>query len=345
MLITGLTGLGGGLLFYKLKVPGGMMVGSIVAVAALSVLSGMAFMPGEAKLTAQCLAGAFLACSVDREDLKRLPHLLRPALVLLSAALCLNLLLGVLIWLCSPMDLLTSLMSAVPGGMSDTPIIAEDLGADAPKVAVMQFVRMSMGIGVFPSLIAVLTKKDLTPCSPIDSASPDSLPGQKYSAPDFLLTLAAAFLCGPFGKWIGIPAGALIFSMLGVIALKLLLGRAYLPLWAKRLAQALSGSYIGCGITRADLLELRDLLLPAVILLVGYFLNSILIGHLLHRLFAFPLKTAMLAATPAGASDMALISADLGVESKELIALQVIRMVVVVSVFPQIICLAANAFG
>ena len=190
-----------------------------------------------------------------------------------------------------------------------------------------------------------MTKKDSTPCSPVASVSSDPPPGKKISASAFPLTLAAAFSCGLLGKWIGIPAGALIFSMLGVIALKLLLGRAYLPLWAKRLAQALSGSYIGCGITRSDLLELRQLLLPSLILLTGYFLNSILTGHLLHRLFAFPLKTAMLAATPAGASDMALISADLGVESKELIVLQVIRMVVVVSVFPQIICLVANVFG
>ena len=45
----------------------------------------------------------------------------------------------------------------------------------------------------------------------------------------------------------------------------------------------------------------------------------------------------MLAATPAGASDMALISSDLGVNSKEVIELQIIRMVVVIVVFPQVI--------
>ena len=42
---------------------------------------------------------------------------------------------------------------------------------------------------------------------------------------------------------------------------------------------------------------------------------------------------------------MALISADIGVESAELVALQVIRMVVVVSVFPQLIVLLAHRFG
>lgn len=38
--------------------------------------------------------------------------------------------------------------------------------------------------------------------------------------------------------------------------------------------------------------------------------------------------------TPAGASDMALISADLGVTNKAVIELQIIRMMVVISVFP-----------
>ena len=157
--------------------------------------------------------------------------------------------------------------------------------------------------------------------------------------PALLFTLAVAGLCGTLGKRLGIPAGALVFSMLGVGALKLRFGKGYLPLRAKRLAQVLSGAYIGCGITRADLLELRYLILPAAILLAGYFLNSLLTGMLLHRLFGFSRKVAMLAATPAGATDMALISADLGVDSKELIELQIIRMVVVVSAFPQVIFL------
>jgi len=52
------------------------------------------------------------------------------------------------------MDLVTSLMCAIPGGMSDIPIISEEMGADSGKVAVMQFVRMVFGIGVFPSMIA-----------------------------------------------------------------------------------------------------------------------------------------------------------------------------------------------
>lgn len=314
-----------------------MMVGAILAVTILSITTDLAVMPVQAKVTAQCLAGAFIACSVSREDLKNLPKLWRPLLVLLASLLAVNLLTGLLIWRISPLDPLTAMLSCVPGGMSDTPIIAADMGADAGKVAILQFVRMSAGIGVFPSLILLITKDPPGPAvSPEGPARPAAAGGQ-HGAAAFPLTLAAAFLCGIAGKLSGIPAGTLVFSMFGVIALKLLTGKAWLPMWAKRLAQVLSGAYIGCGISRRDLLELRYLLLPAVLILAGYFLNSLLTGQLLHRLFGYSRKTAMLIATPAGASDMALISSDLGVTDKTVIELQIIRMVVVISVFPQII--------
>lgn len=321
-----------------------MMVGAIAAVTLLSISSDIAFMPGGAKLIAQCLAGAFIACSVNRGDIKKLPQLWKPLLILLVSLLAVDLLLGTLIHLCSPLDLLTAMLSAVPGGMSDTPIIAADMGADAGKVALLQFVRMSAGIGIFPSLILWLTGDRPEPAG--SSSEEKSSPGAttQTNTVSFLLTLLIAFSCGIVGKKLGIPAGALVFSLFGVIALKFLRGAAYLPMWAKRLAQVLSGAYIGCGITRSDLLELRYLLLPAVLILTGYFLNSFLTGYLLHTLFGYSRKTAMLIATPAGASDMALIAADLGVTNKEVIELHIMRMVIVISVFPQIIALITSIF-
>ncbi len=318
-----------------------MMVGAIAAVTTLSISCDAAFMPSSAKFVAQCLAGAFIACGVDYSDVKKLPQLWKPLLVLLTSLLAVDLLLGTFIYLCSPLDLLTAMLSAVPGGMSDTPIIAADMGADAGKVAILQFVRMSAGIGIFPSLILWLTKNQ--PESAADTSGDElAAPVKKKGTLLFLLTLLAAFSCGVLGKKLGIPAGALVFSMFGVIALKFTWGGACLPMWAKRLAQVLSGAYIGCGITRSDLLELRYLILPALLILVGYFLNSLFTGHLLHKLFGYSRKTAMLIATPAGASDMALISADLGVTNKEVIELQIMRMVIVISVFPQIIAFTVS---
>ena len=74
-----------------------------------------------------------------------------------------NLLMGFLIHAVTDLDWITSFMCAVPGGMSDTPIIAADMGGNGGKVAVMQFARLLTGIGVFPSLILTVTKKEAIP--------------------------------------------------------------------------------------------------------------------------------------------------------------------------------------
>ena len=343
LLLTFLAGLAGGTLLFKLKVPGGMMVGAIIGVAALSIATGRATMPGEAKLVAQSLAGAFIACGVDARDIKELPRLWKPLLMVILSLLTVNLLLGFLITLCSPLDLLTALLATMPGGMSDAPIMAADMGADASKVAILQFVRMSTGIGLFPLLILRVTKNQPEPDLGAAGAAKPAEEEQK-TVQAFLLTLAVAFAFGILGKTLGIPAGTLMFSMLGVMAMKMLWGKGYLPVWAKRLAQVLSGSYIGCGITRNDVLELRYLLLPALLILAIYFLNSLVTGYLLHRSFGYSRKTGMLMATPAGASDMALISADLGVTDKAVVEIQIARLVIVIALFPQVIALVGKLF-
>ncbi len=345
-----------GCLLLKLKVPGGMMVGAIVGAALLNITEGTAYMPSQAKLLAQCMAGAFIGCSASRDDIKSMRSLGKPAAVLLAAMLCLNMILGTVLYLTSPMDLLTSMLCAVPGGMSDTPIIAADLGADATKVALMQFVRLIAGIGIFPSVILAATKderrtqeadasKDVSKQQNKGAAASAADRKRHRSSSEFALTATVAVVCGVAGKKLGVPAGALVFSMLGVMVMKICFDRAYLPMWAKRMAQILSGAYIGCGINASDLVSLRYMVVPALIILAGYSINCLVVGRILNRQCGFDKRTAMLTATPAGASDMALISADLGVDSKELVELQIIRMVVVVSVFPQIICAVAGMFG
>lgn len=142
-----------GLIFQKLKVPGGLLIGSMVGAAALNIGFAAAYMPSQTKVVVQIVAGAFIGCSMEKSDLHRLPKIIKPAIIMLIALFCLNVIAGLLIYTVSPLELLTSLMSVVPGGISDTPIIAADMGADGPKVAVMQLVRQILGIGVFPALI------------------------------------------------------------------------------------------------------------------------------------------------------------------------------------------------
>ena len=69
-------------------------------------------------------------------------------------------------------------------------------------------------------------------------------------------------------------------------------------------------------------------------------------GLLLSRVFHIQLREAMLTMSPAGASEMALIAADLGVEnSANLTVLQICRLVGVLVLFPQIFHLILLLLG
>ncbi len=361
-LLTCVVGLCCGLLFLKFKIPGGMMVGSIVGVSTLTIVFHASYMPYAAKLAAQITAGAFIGCSVEKSDFVRMKSIYKPGLVLLSMMLCVNVCLGLIIYWIGPMDLLTSLLCAVPGGTSEMPLIAVDMGADAPKVLVLQFFRMAAGVGVFPSVIAWRARrleKRLAPAvidgvsepdaagteSRLQDLPPEKAPPIPFRWNFFLLTALIAALSGLGGYVLKMPAGALLCAMFGIIAAKLSGIPVSMPKQVRRGAQVLAGAYIGSSVSYQDLAELNHLIVPALILILGYFANSWFTGRLLSRRFHLNIKEGMLVATPAGASDMALISADIGVQSTDVIVLQVIRMLTAVSVFPQIMRAIAMLAG
>jgi uncharacterized membrane protein AbrB (regulator of aidB expression) len=78
-------------------------------------------------------------------------QVVKPALIMLGTFLVLNLAAGFLINLISIIDLLTALLCAVPGGVTDIPIIAEDMGADTSKVALLQLARYILRDGPLPA--------------------------------------------------------------------------------------------------------------------------------------------------------------------------------------------------
>lgn len=321
-----------GWIFYKLHIPGGILVGAVVGIVMFNLLFGIAFMPSQAKVAAQIVSGAFIGVGVSREEIKQFRRLFKPLSILLGCMFILNLALGSIIYLTSDMDLMTAMFCAIPGGMSNIPIIAAEMGADSTRVAVMQFIRMCAGIGIFPSVIKNLAKNE-------EKVSKPTAKEQKtaYSHYGFLVAAAAATAGGLLGEISNIPAGALLFSLIATIVAKQIYPACMLPGWIKRLAQMLAGAYIGTGISPKDIPQMKGLLLPATIMLAAYMIACVIIANLLNRHTTLTTAEGMLAATPAGASDMALISADIGISSPDVIILQIGRMLSAVLIFPNVI--------
>lgn len=341
IILTLLASLAVGMLFFKLKVPGGVLVGGIIGTTILSLTTGMAEMPFTARLIAQIIAGAFIGSSVDREDLIKMKTLYKPFLIVIASLVVVNLVAGTLVYQFSPLDRLTSYMCCVPGGMGDTPLIASELGAEMPPVVIMQFVRMVVGIGVFPTLIMFVTKDE----GEMVIEKNENEVAKKKTVSSVPMTVGSLLLAGVFGvigRKLGVPSGALLFAILTILVLKIAGVPIVYPKWIKRAAQVLSGAYIGCSVGLDTLYMLPALIIPAIIIVGIYMINAFITGNIISRVCGISRREGMLMVTPAGATDMALISADIGVNSPNLIVLQIVRMLVVIAVFPNMDLLLVN---
>jgi uncharacterized membrane protein AbrB (regulator of aidB expression) len=85
LLLTLVVGSLFGLAAIKIKIPAGLMVGAIVGVAALNIIFDVAYMPKQTTLVVQIIAGAFIGCSMEKSDVRRLPKIIKPAVIMLGA--------------------------------------------------------------------------------------------------------------------------------------------------------------------------------------------------------------------------------------------------------------------
>ena len=232
-------------------------------------------------------------------------------------------------------------MSAVPGGLGEIPVIAADMGADPVTVTVLQLGRMFLGIAVLPGLIYRLSNRKRN--GKREGKERDGQkPGAPVSIPKCILTFSCAAAAGIVGNITRVPGGALVFSLIAVLILNLAFNAAEIPGAAKKVAQVANGCYIGSLVSFADILFLPQVIVPMLILLALYTAYCFFNGYLLHRLFKFEIKAAFLISTPAGASDMALIASDIGVHNPQVFVMHIVRLIMVMILFPQVVHLLAT---
>lgn len=348
LILTILVGAVGGAIGKRGRIPGGVMVGAMIAVTVFNVITGNAYVTHDERAFAQMIAGAFSGCMITRGDLRRMPKLAGPALWILGLFLLMALTIGGVLLRITSMSRITCYMALVPGSAVNTPIIAADYGSDVAAVAILQMTRLFIGVGIFPSMILWYGRKMASRRAESGEGTDGPMFQNKrlgQTAENVSMTLAATLLCGLFGDRIGFPGGALVFSMFGVMLFNVICGRAVLPVWLKRLAQVVCGCYIGAHITRTDLTNLTELAFPALIIVAAYSINCFAAGHLLNRLYGYRLEKAMLMATPAGAADMLLIATDLGVADMDIIIIHMIRSVAAVAVYPPLLYAIARMIG
>lgn len=156
LLLTLSVGIAGGLLFVKLRVPGGALLGSLIAAGLLHVqFTELPPTPSIVRISAQIAIGTMVGASIRREPLKRLIDRAPAILISITMVLAVALFSGVLLVALTPFDLSTMLLATIPGGAADITAAALDLGGDAAVVGAFQIIRQTL---VFGAIAAFGTK-------------------------------------------------------------------------------------------------------------------------------------------------------------------------------------------
>lgn len=353
IIITLIVGIIGGCIALRLKVPAGAMVGSMLTVAAFSVTTGDAFVPQNIKIFTQIAAGAFIGAGIRRKDVIDMKLIIKPAVFMISTMIILDLLMGYLIYKITGLDLVTALFAAAPAGIVDMTLISDDLGADTSKVAILHLIRLFSVLLFFPSIMRFIANRfdSSEKGSENNNEVPDENINSKQNTEEKLKdkltmkeksinlssTALIALIAGLLGYSLKLPAGAMTFSMAAVGALNIFYSKGFMPLKLRRLTQMFAGALIGSRVTYPDLIALKDIIFPAMILLSGIIIINLFIGFLINRTSSLELITSLLASAPGGLSDMALIAKDLGGDGPKVAILHLIRVISIIAIFPVII--------
>ena len=348
MLVTIAAAVAGGLIFMRLKITGGALLGSILFVAVLNILTEQAFFPPQFMVMAKITTGAYIGASIRKKDVHELRFIVLPTIFMLVTMTAYNIITGFGMQFIGNIKLSTALFATAPGGIMEMTLIGSEMGAEGSIVAAVQICRLVTIVMFSPLLLRLILKKrenrqttqghnaKAVADNKRNDSGTDGL-NKKKKVLNLTLTLCVAGIAGYIGDLSGIPAGAISFSMIAAATLNVTTGRGFMPLPLRRVLQMLSGALVGARITMGDIRVVTQVALPVLVVMVGYMGLNVLMGVIISRKGRVSLTTALFGTAAGGMAEMTLIASDLGGDTAKVATMQFARNVCVVSVYPIII--------
>jgi membrane AbrB-like protein len=269
--------------------------------------------------------------------------------IMLLLSVVFSLLSGLVIWKFSRTDMITSFFATAPGGIVAMPSLADDAGANTGVVSIVQTMRVFLVVMIIPLIAA-------TWIAPVVNHTTTNV-GIITTAPQFelghLVGTILLFLVAWGGKFIGkklkFPSPVLIGGMLSVAIVQslyiLIVGTELLIWWPAIIliiAQVLMGASIGSRFQRSMFQGIGKVILVAFISTIGLIIAMLLCAFIVSYITGIPLITSVLAFAPGGIAEMAATAIVLDADSTFVVAVQVLRIVVVLLVLPPIFKLFNN---
>jgi uncharacterized protein len=278
----------------------------------------------------QAIIGVTIGALVDVDTLDRLRTDWASVLAVTVGTLVISLAAGRLLSIRRDVSPATGAFSLIAGGASGVVAMAHDLGADDRVVTIVQYLRVLLVLLTVPVLASVF----FHPATGLGRLAV----AETRWLPDLVFVgvavgagmLASRFVSAPAMVLLGAMAVAVLVSASGV------LGTVTVPAPVANVGYALVGIRVGLRFTRQSLRSIARLLPVTVLLIVLVVLACAGMGAALAAITGVDQLTAYLATTPGGLFAVLAIAADSGADVTYVLAVQVIRLFVVLMVTPLI---------
>jgi membrane AbrB-like protein len=313
-----------GLVLSVLGVPSAPLFGGLVAGLGRALLGrGRLALPRAAGIGAQAVIGVSIGALVQTDTLRTVAEHWLPVLAVTVATLLVSLVAGQLMRLQRGISPVTGAFSMIAGGASGITAMARDLGADEQVVAVLQYLRVLLIVVAMPIVATTVYGATAT-----DGAVPA---GDGPGWPAGLLFTAVCVVVGVLlGRVTRLPVGALLGPMAVAAALDLtgLSRDAGVPSLVEAAGFLAIGLQVGLGFTRSSLRLVGRALPLALALIAGAVTACAGLGVVLSSAAGVSPLDGYLATTPGGLYAVLATATGSGADATFVLAVQVLRLFV-----------------
>jgi membrane AbrB-like protein len=317
-------GVAAGVVLSLLDVPSAPLFGGLVAGLARALLGRTRLtLPRPVGTGAQAVIGVSIGALVQTDTLGTIAEHWLPVLLVTVATLLVSLVAGQLMRLQRGISPVTGAFSMIAGGASGITAMARHLGADEQVVAVLQYLRVLLIVVAMPIVATTVYGAS----SAGGTAPADDGPGWPAG---LLFTTGCVVVGVLLGRATRIPVGALLGPMAVAAALDLtgVSQGADVPALVAAAGFLALGLQVGLGFTRASLRLVGRALPLAMVLIVGAVAACAGLGVVLSHATGVTLLDGYLATTPGGLYAVLATATGSGADATFVLAVQVLRLFV-----------------
>jgi uncharacterized protein len=155
--MTAALALGGALVFQRLHVPAGALIGSMVSVATFNLLvREVASVPPSFKFLAFAVLGWAIGSQFTPASMGALREAALPILASVLILIVLGGAIAWLLWKAGNLDPVTAFLAACPGGLAQMVSVSSEVGANSVVVTAVHLVRLASVLLVAPLVARAL---------------------------------------------------------------------------------------------------------------------------------------------------------------------------------------------